>query len=38
MHEATHLFLIHLPAVMSNECSSKGVVFPEIAELHLAFF
>lgn len=38
MHEATRLFPIHIPAVMSNECSSDSVVFPEIAETHLAFF
>ena len=38
MHEATCLFPIHLPAVMSNECRSNNVVFPEIAESHLAFF
>lgn len=38
MHEATRLFPIHIPAVISNECSSDSVVFPEIAETHLAFF
>ena len=38
MHEAIHPFPIHLPAVMSNKCNSNSVVFPEIAESHLAFF
>ena len=38
MHEATRLLPIHLPAVMSNECSSNTAVFPEIAESQLAFF
>jgi hypothetical protein len=37
MHEAIPPFLIHLQVVVSNECSSENVVFPEVTESHLTF-